>query len=135
MKKLVELLTDRQQHPAMEPDVFGGDVIQFPVWLRSFEAIIENTTSSERDKLYFLHKYTGGEARKTIHRFMILDEQDTYAKAKQARIRRFGDKYKTYEAFKDELHRWPVVEDRKGLQQFSDFLQQCSAAVKSVHYL
>ena len=54
LNKLADLLSDRREHlPRMEPEVFHGDLLSFPVWVKSFDAIIEGHTKSPSERLLF----------------------------------------------------------------------------------
>ena len=66
----------KQSHlPVLEPDVFYGDVAKFELWLKSFETYIEAKTSSPIERLHYLGKYTGGEAKAAILGFIQLRQK------------------------------------------------------------
>ena len=70
LHKLADLLSSKRDNmPRMEPEVFTGELLRFPVWIKSFEAIIESHTDSSSERLYFLSKYTSGAAREAIEGF------------------------------------------------------------------
>lgn len=136
--RLADLLTNKQERlPKMEPDVFSGDLMQFPSWLNSFEALIERNTGVASDRLFFLGKYTAGDARACIHGYLTLYTDDAYAQAKSILLARYGDKVKVAQAYKKKLNEWPQVKphDGFGLQKYSDFLWQCNAAMHTIDYL
>ena len=56
--------------PLQEPPVFDGNYFDYPVFIRAFEVIIERRVSSNRDRLYFLNKYTTGKANEVIKVFI-----------------------------------------------------------------
>ena len=132
--RLADLLSNKRERlPRLEPEVFNGDLLKFPVWFKSVEALIESHTDSPSDRLDFLSKYTSGIARECIQGFLAVD---SYSEAKACLVRRFGDKYKISEAFKRKIRDWPVIRpgDGEGLQK-SDFLQHCDTAMASISYL
>ena len=46
LHRLADLLTDKQDVlPRTEPAIFTGDLLKFPIWRNSFEALIENKTA------------------------------------------------------------------------------------------
>ncbi len=65
-----------------EPGTFSGDPLQFPIWLKAFETLIESRTLNPAERLHFLGKYVTGEAKELIKGFMLLDGEDAYQKAK-----------------------------------------------------
>ena len=55
---------------ALEPMVFSGDVMQYRKWVKQFENIIEPTVKDNHLRLFYLEKYTAGEAREVIEGFL-----------------------------------------------------------------
>ena len=55
---------------ALEPMVFSGDVIQYRKWVKQFENIIESSVKDNHLRLFYLEKYTSGEAREVIEGFL-----------------------------------------------------------------
>lgn len=138
LERLADILSRKQERlPDMEPEVFGGNLINFPIWLKSFESLIERKTTSCSEKLYFLNKYTTGDAKRCIQGFFALDDEEAYALAKSTLMERYGDKYRISEAFKQQLNAWPQIKpgDGEGLRKLADFLQHCMAAMKSISHL
>ena len=137
LSQLVSLLSKRSHLPPMEPEIFTGDILTFPAWLRSFEFLIEAHTSSEEEKLFYMGKYTGGEAKNMIRGFLTLSGPGIFTKAKMALKQRYGERYHIAAAFKKELSGWPVIKpgDGPALRHFSDFLNQCNSAMRTTKYL
>ena len=65
-ERLAEIIAKQDDLPAKEPSVFSGDVMTFPVWIRSFEALVERTHHDPGDRLYYLGLYTSGLAHEAI---------------------------------------------------------------------
>ena len=138
LERLADLLSNSRDHlPKMEPEVFNGNLLKFPVWIKSFDAIIESHTQSPAERLYFLSKYTSGAAKEAIEGFLTLNDDQAYLRAKYTLNTRFGDRYKVSEAFMKKLHDWPVIKTNDGehLRKFSDFLNHCNSAMASISYL
>ena len=89
-------------------------------------------TASER--LFFLGKYTAGEAKESISGFLSMFTDDVYVRAKMMLMTRYGDKVQIAAAYRIKLLSWPVIrkDDGKALQKFSDFLWQCHTAMDTV---
>ena len=123
--------------PRLEPEIFSGSRVDFPLWLKSFESLIERNTISPTERLYFLSKYTAGEAKETIKGYFMQDTEYAYIDAKKHLQTRYGDKYSAAETFKEKLHSWPVVKggDGKGLRKLADYLWQCNSAMVSLQHL
>ena len=123
--------------PVLEPDIFCGTVSEFPLWLKSFEAYIEQNTDSCIERLHYLGKYTGGQARKAILGFLTLRSGDAYEKAKCTLVDRYGNEFSMASAYRERIRSWPVIRngDAKGLQEFVDFLSHCQSAISECHSL
>ena len=117
LSQLASLLSKRSHLSPMEPEIFTGDIWTFPAWSRSFEFLIEAHTSSEEEKLFYISKYTGGEAKKVIRGFLTLSGPGIFTKAKIALKQRYGERYHIAAAFKKELSGWPIIKpgDRPAL--------------------
>ena len=138
LHKLADLLTNKQDRlPRMEPEVFTGDMMKFPMWINSFEALIEKKTELASERLFFLGKYTAGNARSCIQGYLTLYTNDAYIQAKAVLLSRYGDKVRVARTHKKKLDEWPPIKanDGEGLQRFANFLWQCNAAMSTVSYL
>jgi hypothetical protein len=120
--------------PRMEPEVYTGDLLKFSVWWRAFETLIEGATDCDRDRLFFLGKYTSGAAKEAIQCFLMSDGQDAYHRAKLALKRRFGDKLKASEVYRQELVAFPDIKQGVSISflKLADFLDQCLEAMKCI---
>ena len=123
--------------PVQEPPTFSGSFFDYPIFMRAFETIIESRVSADKERLYFLNKYTSGKENEVIKGFVTLNANDSYKKAKKLLTQRFGDPHRVSNAYKVRLRNWPQITegDSTGLQAFSDFLGQCEEAMKSVEFL
>ena len=121
----------------MEPEIFSGDLLKFPIWLNSFGALIEQKTDQASERLFFLGKYTSGDAKSCIQGYLTLYTDAAYMQAKSVLISRYGDKVKVARAYRRRLEEWPAVKSHEGekLQKFADFLWQCHAAMDTISYL
>ena len=133
--ELSTLIVDQQRMsslPAQEPPVFSGNYFDYPTFISAFDAIISRRVASDKDKLYFLNKYTSGKAHDVLKNFLMFNLVNRYQEA-----RRFGNPVRVDEAYKSKLRSWPQIGegDSNGLQEFSDFLIRCEGAIKSIKYM
>ena len=138
--ELSALITEHQKLstlPVQEPPVFSGDFFDYPIFMRAFEAIIESRVKEDKERLYFLNKYTSEKANDAVKVFVTQSSGNGYERAKKLLAERFGDPYRVSEAYKSRLRKWPTISegDSSGLQLFSDFLGQCEEAMKSLQYM
>ena len=139
-ERIVDLFTANQKKaslPVKEPEVFSGDLLTYPMWKASFKALIEQKTSDPHEKLYYLNKYTSGEAKAAIHTLISIGTQDAYDKAQKILTDRYGNKFLVANAYRSKLEKWPKIalNDGSGLRKFYDFLEQCKSAMTSISYL
>lgn len=123
--------------PVPEPSVFNGDPIQFLEWKASFMSLIEAKAISSVDKLYYLRKYVGGPARKTLEGTFYRNDEEAYKDAWKRLDHRYGQAFIIQRAFREKLADWPKIQpkDAVGLRDFSDFLNACQDAMSHVKSL
>ena len=120
--------------PAKEPPFFTGDAFDYPAFVTAFDSIISANVLSNRDRLYFLEKYTKGKANDIVKGFLCLSSENAYDEARKLLDQRFGNPVHVAEAYKTRMRNWPQITDgdSNALQNFSDFLVRCKEAVKTV---
>jgi len=62
--------------------------------------MIDKKVDSEKDKLYFLSKYTTNKAHKVIKGFLTRDSHKGYKEARNLLAQRFGNQFRVAEAHK-----------------------------------
>ena len=138
--ELSALIVDQQKMsslPAQEPPIFSGSYFDYPSFISAFDAIISSRVSSEKDKLYFLSKYTSGKAHDVVKNFLTLNSDNGYEEARKLLANRYGNPVRVAEDYKVKLRNWPPIMDGDcyGLQELSDFLIRCESAMKSLRYM
>ena len=121
--------------PVQEPPIFSGNYFDYPIFTRAFETIIESRVPSDRERLYFLNKYTEGKANDVIKGFVTLNSDDSYQRAKNLLAQRYGEPHRVSDAYKSRLKDLGMATKTEGLQALSDFLGQCEEAMRSIHSL
>ena len=114
MQKLADLLSQRQDQdslPRPEPEVFTGNPLRYPSWVKSFKMFIERGTRIPSSKrLYYLSKYTMREGRDAVSGLLALDNVDAYDKAKKILIDRFGNQFIAVDACPKRINSLPKVQ-------------------------
>ena len=120
--------------PVKEPPVFSGDPFKYPAFVTAFDSIISSNVPSDRDRFYFLDKYTKGKANDVVKGFVAMSSDSAYKGARKLLDHRFGNPVHVAEAYKSSLRKWPQIHDgdSSGIQEFSDFLVRCEEAMKTV---
>ena len=103
------LLVEQQKRnglPAKELSVFSGNAFDYPAFTTAFDSIISGNVQSNRDRLYFLDKYTVGKANEIVKGFLAVNSEDAYTEA-----RKLGNLVHVAEAYKSRLRNWPQIKD------------------------
>ena len=120
--EVVKLLAETQNQtrlPLPEPEIFTGDPLQYPIWVKAFETLIEGRAIKPSERLHFLGKYVKGEAKEVVESFLLLDSEDAYDKAKETLKKRFGDPFAVATTCRKKLEIWPKIQpnDSTGLRK------------------
>ena len=140
LERLADLMTERHAReslPLPEPETFKGDLLHYPSWRKSFDTIVEKRTDSPSQRLYYLGRYTAGEAKEAISGLLTLESANAYHEARKILSDRFGNPFLVANAYRKKINDWPTILPNDGinLRKFSDFLCNCQTAVKEIHYL
>ena len=118
--------------PAPQPQIFSGNPEGYPMWKASFATLIErrDLALSGEQKMFYLQKYTAGEAFEAIKSLFLIPSSESYDSAMNILKERFGTPNLVTSAFRKRLESWPKISSKepKALQSFSDFLQQIKVA-------
>lgn len=128
---------DRDSLPRPEPELFTGNPLRYPNWIKSFETLIERKTKNPSERLYYLGKYTTGEAKESISGLLALEDTEAFRKAKKILKDRFGNPFIVADAYRKKINNWPKIPPNggQGLRKFADFLQHCNTAMNTIQYL
>ena len=132
--KLLAETQNQSRLPLPEPGIFDGDLLQYPVWLKAFETLIEGRAVKPNERLHFLGNYVKGEAKEVVDSFLLLDSEDAYDKAKEMLKKRFGDPFAVAATCRKKLESWPKIHpnDSIALRKYSDFLVQCQKLMEKI---
>ena len=107
LHRLADVLCQRRLQdtlPLPKPEIFGGGLLHYPLWLKSFETIIEGQTDKVSQRLYYLGKYTRGEPREAISGLLLLETADAYRRAKKILAERFGNPFLVADAYRKKIN-------------------------------
>ena len=109
LETLADNITHKEKLPTLMPEKFNGDLLMYPSWVKSFDCMIEQNCTTVSQKLFFLGKCTGPEAKKPILGYLSLDSEEAYKRARETLHKRFGDKYLLAKECRKRLKEWPQV--------------------------
>ena len=109
--------------PAPEPSVFDGNPLHFVEWKALFMSLIDQHKTSAAYMLYYLRKYVGGAACKTLDGVFHRNDDEAYQDAWKKLNQRYGQSFVIQRAFRDKLASWPKFKskDVEELRNFADF--------------
>ena len=98
---------------------------------------MEGQTKNALQRLYYLGKYTSGEAKEAISGYLTSDSEEAFADAKAVLRSRYGNPFLVSNAYRQKINDWPKIQPSDGvsLRKFSDFLNQTLSAMRSVSFL
>lgn len=132
--KLLAETQNQSRLPLPEPGIFDGDLLQYPVWVKAFETLIEGRAVRPSERLHFLGRYVKGGAKEVVDSFLLLDSEDAYDKAKEMLKKRFGDPFAVAATCRKKLESWPKIHPNNStaLRKYSDFLVQCQKLMEKI---
>ena len=120
--------------PVPEPPIFDGNPLDYPGWKSSFDTLIGCKRINPGEKIHYLKRYLGGDAKSCVEGMFLFNTEAAYVKARELLQKRFGSDFAIGEAFRDKLYNWqPIADtDSDALRRYSDFLQQCDLAKQCI---
>lgn len=71
--------------------MFSGDSFEYPAFITAFDSIIANNVHTDKDRLFFLEKYTSGSASKAKKGFQATNFDTAYKEARKLLDQRYGN--------------------------------------------
>lgn len=139
-KELIETLSTQftlSRLPPPEPSVFVGCPIAYTGWKTSFETLISSRGVPEEERLHYLKRYLGGEAKSCVECYLGLGTKDAFVSAFKSLDQRYGNPFIVSEAYRDKLYDWPKIQgkDHQGLRKFVDYLRQLQVVMTTLSSL
>ena len=130
LAKIIMAQSSLARLPPPEPGIFTGDPLKYAEWKSSFATLIGEKNIPDEEKIHYLKRYIGGEAKEAVEGFFLMNSENAYEDAKALLDERFGDQFVITNAFRDKLDKWPRIGAKDGLalRRLSDFLRQCESA-------
>lgn len=119
------------------PSVFRGDPLKYSNWKLLFETLTDQKNIQNKEKLYYLLRYLGGQEEKALNGYFLLGTETTYAAAWEVLEERYGDPFTTAKAHRGKLQAWPNMGSKESfeLREFVDFLRSCEVAMVHIKAL
>ena len=84
--ELSSLLINQQKGvhlPVKESSAFAGDSFEYPAFITAFDSSIANNVRTNKDRLFFLEKYTSGSANEAISGFLATNSDTACKEARK----------------------------------------------------
>ena len=120
--------------PPPKPQIFTGEPLKFVEWRISFNALVEGKGLTASERMYYLHEYVTGEARKAVEGLFYRTSEEAYQEAWAILEERFGNAFILKQAFHEKIGKWPNINSRDvyGLRDFVDFLTATASAIPHI---
>lgn len=79
--------------PVPEPSVFSWDPLKYNDWKLSFETLIDQKNIQDKEKIYYLRRYVGGQAKNALEGYFLLGTESAYAAAWEILEERYGNPF------------------------------------------
>ena len=92
--------------PVKGPLTYSSNPFKYPAFGTTVDSIIACNVATERDKLFFLEKYTSGKLNEVIKGFLATSSDTAYSEARKLLDQRFGNPVVVAEDYKNKLRGW-----------------------------
>ena len=127
---LQTILTNQERAllPANEPEKFDGkDCSKYPTFQLTFEQQIASKCTNDKDKFFYLQKYTTGHPHELVKSCHSADPAKSYEAAKNILNKHYGNEFKISSAYLKKIEDFPAIknEDGEALEDFALLLLSC----------
>lgn len=89
--------------PVPEPSVFSGDPLKYNDWKLPFQTLIDQKNIQDKEKIYYLHRYVGGQAKNALEGYFLLGTESAYAAAWEILEERYGNPFTIAKLYLDNF--------------------------------
>ncbi|KAK3708190.1 hypothetical protein QZH41_017931, partial [Actinostola sp. cb2023] len=137
------LLIQQQQHtlalmlPQPEIPTFAGDPIEYCIFIRAFESLIESRNDGSSARLYYLVQYTSVDVHELMRSCLSMNHTEGYHEVRRLLKERYGQDYKIATAYVDRVTMGPPIRAEKAedLRKFSILITSCKNVLRDIGYL
>lgn len=128
---------NRTQLPHRDVPTFTGDPLSYHSFIRAFKQAIEDKTSSQQDRLFYLQQFTRGEPQDLVRSCEHMRPDEGYREARRLLQQHYGDELRIATAFMNKALQWPQMktEDRRALNAYALFLIGCQNTMSDVEFM
>ncbi|XP_077374396.1 uncharacterized protein LOC144017027 [Festucalex cinctus] len=123
--------------PPSSVPVFKGDPLDYRPFMMALEYGVERETESNKDRLYYMMQYTGGQPRELINSCLHMGPDRGYHEAKRLLKEHFGQAHTISAAYINKALNWSSIkeEDGEALFSLSLFLTTCLNEMAELDYM
>ena len=120
-------LLRQQAAPALEIDMFDGNLMDFHYFIGVSKEVVENKVTDPGAQMTHLIKLTKGEAKEIAKNCIQLPSELEFKAAKRLLTERFGDPHTITPSYQKEIKQWPqiIADDANAYMRFQNFLVKC----------
>ena len=109
--------------PKLELEVFTGEVLKYPTFIKSFKASVESCTTDADIRLSRLFQFLGGEARESVRSCLYIGGNDGYKAAISALDKLYGSPHRITQDIIKSLRSPKPAKSCKDLRQLANELR------------
>ncbi|MEL7308794.1 MAG: DUF1759 domain-containing protein, partial [Pseudomonadota bacterium] len=129
---------DKMMLPQRTMECFdGSDITKFKAFIQSFRHLIEEKTTNDSDRLYYLEQYTRSLPQELVRSCCHMHPSRGYPTAMKLLHEKYDNDFNIASAFIDKIEAWPNIkpEDGQGLEKFNVLLISCLNYAKDIKAL
>ena len=123
--------------PRNEPDLFDGKLIEYKSFRLAFDRIIVEACQNDKDKYYYLLRYTKGYPNDLVKSCLSEDFHKSFSHAISLLDKYYDNDVSLAQTYLDKIEKWPPIkaEDSLALDELSMYLTSCLNLMPGVSYL
>ena len=100
--------------PQLEVPTFTGGPIDYCRFIRAFESMIVEKTTSYSVRMYYLVQYTAGDVQELMRSCLAMDSEEGYREARKLLAKQYGQPYKIASAYIGSTTNGPAIKAEDG---------------------
>lgn len=123
--------------PRNEPPVFDGNITEYKPFLLAFDSIINEACELERDRYYYLLRYTKGYPNDLVKSCLSNDLCKSFKDAMAILNKYYDNDVALAQTYLEKIESWQTIrsEDSKALDEFAIYLTSCLNLMSNINHL
>ena len=121
--------------PKLELEIFTGEALKYPTFIKSFKASVETCSSDPDIRLTRLYQFLGGEAREAVRSSLFIGGSQGYSSALDTLEKLYGSKHRIAQDIIKSLRSPKPAKSCKDLRQLASDVRGAYQVLSSINSL